>query len=403
MNIVKNKLITTVLIAFGIVLIVQSAFSQNYCIVGTNQKKFYSNTQEIEAPQVGEAFYGQDPQFSYPIPSYTDNGDGTITDKNTGLMWIKDRGSKISWKDAVSNASTNKTGGYSDWRMPTIKELYSLILFSGVNGTDKTTSKGYKPFIDTNYFGFAYGSGIGRERIIDCQDWSSTVYVSTTMRNDTTVFGVNFADGRIKGYPKYEPWSKGKTPHLLYVRYVRNNPLYGKNLFQDNSDGTITDRATKLMWSKDDSKKGLNWKDALAWVQKQNAANYLGHNDWRLPNIKELQSIVDYKRSPATTNSPALDSHYFNCTTITNEGGQPDYPYFWSGTILLDGGPIPSGTYISFGRAIGCVNGKWIDVHGAGSQKSDILTGNPADYPNGRGPQGDAIRIYNYVRLVRSI
>jgi hypothetical protein len=43
----------------------------------------------------------------------------------------------------------------------------------------------------------------------------------------------------------------------------------------------------------------------------------------------------------------------------------------------------------------------WTDVHGAGCQRSDPKEGDPADYPYGRGPQGDAIRIYNYVRLVR--
>lgn len=66
-----------------------------------------------------------------------------------------------------------------------------------------------------------------------------------------------------------------------------------------------------------------------------------------------------------------------------------------------NGGSTPSGAYISFGRAMGYMNGSWMDVHGAGSQKSDLLAGNPASYPTGRGPQGDAVRIYNYVRLVR--
>ena len=47
--------------------------------------------------------------------------------------------------------------------------------------------------------------------------------------------------------------------------------------------------------------------------------------------------------------------------------------------------------------------GGWIDVHGAGAQRSDPKTGDPANYPTGFGPQGDAIRIYNYVRLVRNI
>jgi hypothetical protein len=148
---------------------------------------------------------------------------------------------------------------------------------------------------------------------------------------------------------------------------------------------------------------GRRRPDALAWVQTKNAANYLGYNDWRLPDAKELESIVDYTLSPSSSNSPALSPKYFNCTSITNEAGQPDYPYFWSGTVLLDGGPNPSGIYVSFGRAIGYVNGSWIDVHGAGSQKSDIMTGNPANFPNGRGPQGDAVRINNYVRLVRNI
>ena len=60
----------------------------------------------------------------------------------------------------------------------------------------------------------------------------------------------------------------------------------------DNTDGTITDRATGLIWAKADSGKGMNWQDALAWVQGRNAEKYLGHDDWRMPSVKELQSIV---------------------------------------------------------------------------------------------------------------
>lgn len=46
---------------------------------------------------------------------------------------------------------------------------------------------------------------------------------------------------------------------------------------------------------------------------------------------------------------------------------------------------------------------KWTDVHGAGSQRSDPKVGNAEDYADGHGPQGDAIRINNYVRLVRDV
>jgi hypothetical protein len=57
--------------------------------------------------------------------------------------------------------------------------------------------------------------------------------------------------------------------------------------------------------------------------------------------------------------------------------------------------------YVCFGRGLGYVNGVWQDVHGAGCQRSDPKAGDPGEYPYGHGPQGDAIRILNYVRLVR--
>ncbi|NEX23550.1 DUF1566 domain-containing protein [Thiorhodococcus mannitoliphagus] len=373
----------------------------SYPVVDTDQKTCYDNLGSIPCPGPGEPFYGQDATYPNVETSYTDNGDGTITDNITGLMWVKARGSKVTWDDAVAGASVDRTGGYEDWRMPSIKELYSLFLHSGVNGADYMSTTGFVPFIDTDYFDFKYGSGVGGERVIDCQDWSGTEYVSTTQHDQPTVFGINFADGRSKGYKKFLPptWTE---KNVLYVRYVRGNSEYGKNNFQNNNDGTISDLATGLMWSEYDSSEGLNWEQALAWVQAKNAENYLGYSDWRLPNIKELHSIVDYTRSPEKTSSAAINTDYFKCSTITNEAGQEDYPYFWSGTVLVDG-PSREGAYIPFGRAMAYLDNVWQDVHGAGSQKSDVMIGDPANFPEGRGPQGDAVRIYNYVRLVRDI
>jgi len=378
----------------------------DYPIVGTGQTKYYNNVGEITAPEIGEAYYGQAPSHPGNVPSYTDNGDGTITDNVTGLMWVQARGSAITWDDAVAGASTNTTAGYTDWRMPTIKESYSLIQFSGVNGSDNSSLDGYVPYIDTTYFVFTYGptgSTTTGERVIDCQDWSSNKYVSTVMNGQTAIFGVNFADGRIKGYGIII--AKTGADNTKYVRYVRGNTNYGINDFTDNGDNTITDQATKLMWSQNDSETGLNWPEALVWVQTKNTEDYLGYSDWRLPDAKELESIVDYTRSPATTNSPAINTDFFNSTSIINEAGETDYPYVWTSSVLLDGGPNPSGIYISFGRAMGymSVYGGWIDVHGAGTQKSDIMVGDPDNFPTGRGPQGDAVRIYNYVRLVRDL
>ncbi len=383
-----------------------------YPAVETNQTTYYNNTTVMNTPSVGELFYGQDAQYSGNVVSYTDNGDGTITDNITGLMWsqscdhngdgIVNYSDKMSQSEAVANSSSYNVGGYTDWRLPNIKEQYSLILFSGVDpsGYEGTSTDGLVPFL-SDVFEFGYGDTDAGERIIDAQFATTSIYVSTTMGGDETMFGVNLADGRIKGYPT------GAMPgqsvdKQYYVLYVRGNAEYGINDFADNGDGTVSDNATGLMWNQDDSGEGMLWSDALDYAEGSELA---GHNDWRLPNAKELQSIVDYSRSPSTSNSAAIDP-ILNCTEIINEAGQSDYGSYWSSTTHSNWVEDHSGAnaaYVCFGRAMGYMNGQWIDVHGAGAQRSDPKMGNPDDYPEGHGPQGDAIRIYNYVRLVRNI
>jgi hypothetical protein len=163
------------------------------------------------------------------------------------------------------------------------------------------------------------------------------------------------------------------------------------------------------MWMQNDNGTGLTWENALSYAEN---LTFSGYSDWRLPNTKELQSIVDYTRSPATTNSAAINP-LFSCTQITNEGGAADYPWYWSNTTFSTGTPTngTSAIYVCFGRAMGYYSGLgWTDVHGAGSQRSDPkinnftgYTQNGNGYYNANAPQGDAVRILNYVRLVRSI
>jgi len=325
-----------------------SATAPAYLIIGTGQAKCYNNFGEIPPPQPGQPFFGQDAQFPGPAPSYKDNGDGTVCDLNTGLIWVKARGRKVTWDEAVANAASCRIGHFSDWRMPTIKELYSLINF---NGTLRLRAADSTPYLDTRYFDFVYGDESKGVRIIDCQDWSGTEYLSTTMNGNPTVFGINFADGRIKGYPKDMNRHEGRTANRLYVRYVRGNPAYGRNDFHDNGNGTVTDRATGLMWQQADSGTGMNWQDALAWVQKKNAENFLDHSDWRLPNAKELQSIVDYTRAPTVSQSAAI-APLFQVTKLSDG----EFPFFWTGTTHLDGPPLRQGgaaIYLAFGRATG--------------------------------------------------
>lgn len=380
----------------------------SYPVVDTNQTQCYDDAQAIPCATVGEDFYAQDAQVLGMQPSYTDNGDGTVTDRVTGLMWTKspdlngdgaiNLADKLSYAEAQAGAASFRQAGYDDWRLPSIKELYSLIDFSGVDPSGLGTS-GLEPFIDTAYFDFGYGDTTAGERIIDAQFATSTQYVATTMNSRATTFGVNVADGRIKGYPT-DATPNQPNGKLFYVLYVRGNAHYGQNDFVDNGDGTITDRATGLMWAQADSLVGMDWQAALAWVQGKNDDRYLGYSDWRLPNAKELQSIVDYTRSPDTTGAAAIDPR-FDVTSITNEADQVDFPFYWSSTTHASQLNAANAVYVAFGRALGHMNGSWMDVHGAGAQRSDPKTGDPAGYADGRGPQGDAVRIDNFVRLVR--
>ena len=58
---------------------------------------------------------------------FVDNGDGTITDTETGLMWAtKGNGASINWRDARSYCQNYEGGGHTDWRMPTLAELATL-------------------------------------------------------------------------------------------------------------------------------------------------------------------------------------------------------------------------------------------------------------------------------------
>ncbi len=391
-----------------------------YPVVDTAQVTCYDTSTVIADPLPGETYYGQDAQFNGNQPSYAISGDElTVHDNVTGLTWMRDPDlngdgvvdvdDKRTFAEAPAYADTlnlQNFGGYDDWRVPSIKELYSLMDFRGTDPMSDNTAN-LTPFIDTDYFYFGYGDLAASERIIDSQWVTTSLTVDTVLGGSQGMFGVNFADGRIKGYP---------TSKLFYVRLCRGNTDYGVNNFVDNGDGTVTDHATGLMWSQDDSGDGVNfgprsgmtWVAALVWVEQKNAELYLGHNDWRMPNAKEMQSIVDYLRAPGATSSAAIDS-IFNTTQITNEGGDVDYPWFWTGTThVREDGSGTAGAYVCFGRGMGYWDSVWQDVHGAGCQRSDGKDGNFTGYTYvtdgyyfGDAPQADASRMYNYVRLVR--
>ena len=107
--------------------------------------------------------------------------------------------------------------------------------FTGVDpsGYESTDTSGLIPFIDTNYFDFAYGDTSANERIIDSQYASSNFYVGN---GNQYIFGVNFADGRIKGYGLS---LRGQDKTLFCQSYSPTVPTVF-NAFVDNGNETIT-------------------------------------------------------------------------------------------------------------------------------------------------------------------
>lgn len=181
-------------------------------IPDTGQTKCYDNTQEITCPNPGEPFSGQDAQYITNPQSYTkldangnDLPDETtewvmVQDNVTGLIWevktddgsIHDKDNTYTWQNAqdVFIADLNTPpgfGGFTDWRLPTIKEL-SFIVHSDLTG----------PAIDQSYF----------PNTVSSWYWSSTTYALNT---DYARY-VNFGKGGVS--------NRGKSGHN-YVRAVR--------------------------------------------------------------------------------------------------------------------------------------------------------------------------------------
>ena len=395
----------------------------NYTVVDTGQTTCYNST--TGATQAcGTGASAQDGQYAGTQPSYT-AGTNTVLDNRTSLTWTKSpdtngdstvtSSDKMTQLSAYNYCASLTVDGQSDWRLPSVKELYSLMNFGqGLDPSSCTNCTAAllsgKTFIDDSVFTVGFGDTSAGERLIDGQYATTSVYGGKIFDTDTGVFGVNFVDGRIKGY-------ECNSTKTYFVHCVRGNTDYGKNNFTNNGNGTVSDSATGLMWQQADDGTKREFDAAITYCE---ALSLGGQTDWRLPNIKELQSILDYSRAPDYTGSAAINA-VFTASTFTNEEAIIDYPWFWSSTTHLSCGDTncttadgKAGAYMTFGRALGFYNNAVSDVHGAGSQRSNYKTvalsnatagASGTDAGNGTfyywGPQGDVLRGSNYVRCVR--
>ncbi len=339
-----------------------------YAVVDTGQTERY-----------GDAA-GQDAEYAGNEPAYRDEGDGTVTDLVTGLVWQKTPDfERRTHAEALEYADGMVLAGKDDWRLPSIEELVSIVDFRG-NQHSRTA------YLDERAFDFEWPEVSEGVRSFDAQYWSRDRYLGRTMGGDRSAFGFNFADGRVKSYPY-----RGNQVGRLYVRCVRG-AAYGANDFADNGDGTVTDRATELTWTRKDAGRAMDWEEALVYAE---GLEFAGHDDWRLPNAKELYTLVDVTRAPdaedGRARGPAIDPVF--------ETSDPA-AWYWTSTTHVENG---FGYYVCFGRALSrqVWEGKPVDAHGAGAMRSDPKTGDPSAYADGFGPQDDEIRIDNAVRCVR--
>ncbi len=293
-------------------------------------------------PQSGQSLYGQDASYTINPPSYAKMGEeGTelpadsaewlmVMDNVTGLIWeakqAKDENADYSnpndadnlytWYDSdpetnggedgkdgdgtdtedfIKALNDSKFGGFDDWRLPTLRELAFIVNHAT-----------YNPTVDTNIF-----PGTNSEAYY----WSATTaayYVDMAWTIDFYSAGstpdLDFADNK---------------DHRNHVRAVRGqNKLSDSHIIDDLR--TVTDKSTGLMWQQDTSENTMIWEDALDYCESLTFSDY---DDWRLPNINELRSIVNYSKY-----FPAVDTDVFPL---------PDKKiYYWSSTTSQSKGRL---------------------------------------------------------------
>jgi hypothetical protein len=289
--------------------------------------------------QTTSVFPGDDGErqagVTLPTPRFVDNLDGTVTDTLTGLIWLRNANcfGFRTWYQAVEDVNALSSGscGLGDgssagaWRLPNVKELQSLIHFGFVNpsvsdgfGGDRATvgpvcSDIGDPFPGLEPAGYWSSTTTAGSAEVALRVRLNTGAI-TPIAKDTTDLVWAVRDGPVETAPA--PVERTGQVQSYFAgddgAFRAGVPLPVPR-FVDNQNGTVTDRLTGLVWLKDANCFGpRDWSAAMA------AANSLVSGscgltdgsvpgDWRMPNIKELESLVHWAfANPTLSNAAGL-------------------------------------------------------------------------------------------------
>ncbi len=283
---------------------------------------------------------GQDGELqkgvAWPSPRFTANNDTTITDNLTGLFWapngnlITTRDSNwekqgkvfagaITWQhalDYMAKLNAENYLGHNDWRLPNIKEMRSLINYVQPNTAAWLNSQGFTNAQSGDFYWTSTScSNDGYRAWVVDMDHGNMNYFDKAKSHQ--VWPVRTATSSAIKLPKTgQTHCYDTSGNIISCTNsgqdgdLQKGVAWPSPRFVANADTSITDNLTGLVWAPNgnlmttrDSKwekqskafdGAVTWQHALDYVAKLNAENYLGHSDWRLPNIKEMRSLINH-------------------------------------------------------------------------------------------------------------
>ncbi len=251
-------------------------------------------------------------------------------DNVTGLLWsavTENSGNIVAWNQTtflgyVTAANSETLGGgtgrcgKTGWRLPTERELHSIVNHGATAAPHTVT--GYFPNITA-------GTSIywSDESRIDAE--------SPCGSPNNCAWAVAFDTG--------EAWSATKASTYRVMLVSDEGAATPAASFTDNGNGTVSDNVTGLMWMKCSrgtayqpgtndcaagTLQGFNWQAALAEAVAANGSGgTFGYTDWRLPNTKELETLMRYDLNPT------IDQAFFPLPILQ----AAPWGQFWSSTI----------------------------------------------------------------------